>query len=291
MGAIFAWNQTNPPSRVRLSWHNNNSPILKLTSSLRKKPNMRALWTLTFLSLLSGCTHIHSNNHISGRMWNASKTALANPSTWVPLTGAALFVATNSDHETSDWAVENKPLYSTWEKADDASNRYNRILSASALLSSVLLHPRHSNHSRWDRLMVDASTVIMTNQITSALQETIKRSRPRDTIQSKDTSFPSGHSSQAFSTAAITSENLKLYRISKTKKVAINIGVYTLAYGTAWARIEAEHHYPSDVLAGAALGNFFAIFMREMFLKEKKLKVTAQLSETGGTELNVSYAF
>lgn len=252
---------------------------------------MRALWILAFLSLLSGCTHIHSSNHLSGRMWNASKIAIANTNTWVPLTGAVLFVATDTDHPTSDWAVDNRPVFSTRKKANDRGNKLAAALSVSAILSSVLLHTRHSEHSRWDRLKIDASTLVMTNGITRALKKSVCRSRPKNTPNVKEVSFPSGHSSQAFSTAAIISENLKLYRMSNKNKISINIGVYTLAYGTAWARVEAEQHYPSDVLAGAALGNFLAVFFREMFLKENKLRISAQSSEGGGTELNVSYAF
>ncbi|MBD3343874.1 MAG: hypothetical protein GF401_02280 [Chitinivibrionales bacterium] len=30
--------------------------------------------------------------------------------------------------------------------------------------------------------------------------------------------------------------------------------------GTGWARVEAQKHYPTDVLVGAALGNFCATF-------------------------------
>lgn len=35
---------------------------------------------------------------------------------------------------------------------------------------------------------------------------------------------------------------------------------------TAWARIEAGKHHPPDVLRGAALGNFVAIFTTRTFL-------------------------
>jgi membrane-associated phospholipid phosphatase len=40
----------------------------------------------------------------------------------------------------------------------------------------------------------------------------------------------------------------------------------TLAAGTAWARVEAQKHFPSDILAGAALGNFVASFVHDAFL-------------------------
>ena len=36
--------------------------------------------------------------------------------------------------------------------------------------------------------------------------------------------------------------------------------------GTAWARVEGERHYPSDVLAGMAIGHFFGAFITDAFL-------------------------
>ena len=39
-----------------------------------------------------------------------------------------------------------------------------------------------------------------------------------------------------------------------------------IAAGTAWARIEAGEHYPSDVLVGYALGHFFSAFIQDAFL-------------------------
>ena len=39
-----------------------------------------------------------------------------------------------------------------------------------------------------------------------------------------------------------------------------------LTAGTAWARVEAGEHYPSDVLVGVALGNFMGAFFTEAFL-------------------------
>ena len=43
-------------------------------------------------------------------------------------------------------------------------------------------------------------------------------------------------------------------------------GFTTLTLATAWARIEAKKHYPSDVLAGMALGHFIGAFVNDAFL-------------------------
>jgi len=44
------------------------------------------------------------------------------------------------------------------------------------------------------------------------------------------------------------------------------IGLATLTAGTAWARVEARQHFPSDVLAGGALGYVLAAFFNDALL-------------------------
>ncbi len=60
---------------------------------------------------------------------------------------------------------------------------------------------------------------------------------------------------------------------------ALKTSFRALAWGTAWARVEGGRHYPSDVLFGAALGNFVAIFVRNAFLPANpKTRITAVIS-------------
>ena len=39
-----------------------------------------------------------------------------------------------------------------------------------------------------------------------------------------------------------------------------------LASATAWARVEGKKHFPSDVLAGAALGHFLTVVIHDTFI-------------------------
>ena len=61
-----------------------------------------------------------------------------------------------------------------------------------------------------------------------------------------DTSFPSGHTAAAFAMATTLSDAID-------NRYA-TVGLYTLAAGTGWARIVLLKHWPSDVVAGAAVG-------------------------------------
>jgi hypothetical protein len=39
-----------------------------------------------------------------------------------------------------------------------------------------------------------------------------------------------------------------------------------MATGCAWQRVERNKHFPSDVLAGAAIGHFLTAFIHDAFL-------------------------
>jgi len=49
----------------------------------------------------------------------------------------------------------------------------------------------------------------------------------------------------------------------------LDAGFISFGAGTSWARVEAGMHYPSDVLAGAALGHFIAAVVNDAFLGER----------------------
>lgn len=68
----------------------------------------------------------------------------------------------------------------------------------------------------------------------------------------RNSSFPSGHTAQAFGVATVIAENYG----------SDNTWVPCVAYGTAcavgWQRIYGKHHNPTDVIAGAAIGYYTA---------------------------------
>ena len=75
-----------------------------------------------------------------------------------------------------------------------------------------------------------------------ALKRAIGRPRP---LNPEDTrSMPSGHATVAFSAATALAHRYPRWRFA----------FYTVAGGVAFARVYLGRHYPSDVLAGAAVG-------------------------------------
>lgn len=98
-----------------------------------------------------------------------------------------------------------------------------------------------------------ASSIIAGGLITPALKIVVGRERPSTTTStyrfkpfSNNSSFPSGHATEAFAVATAIAENYPAP------------WVQVLAYGSAglvgYARIELNAHYASDVVAGALVG-------------------------------------
>jgi membrane-associated phospholipid phosphatase len=83
------------------------------------------------------------------------------------------------------------------------------------------------------------------------LKSLVKRPRPGSSPGTGigTHSFPSGHATVAFTAATL---------IERNSGLAVGLPAYAVAAFTGFERVEAGRHYPSDVLAGAAIGTLFA---------------------------------
>ena len=97
------------------------------------------------------------------------------------------------------------------------------------------------------------STVVM-----QALKALTNRTRPLDggngSFFNGGSSFPSGHSMEAWALAKVISDEYPNKRFVK-------IGMYSFATAISLSRITSEHHYASDVLVGSALGYMIGNFV------------------------------
>lgn len=99
-----------------------------------------------------------------------------------------------------------------------------------------------------------ASSFVIAEAITYGLKYSFNKPRPFESYpqffskksDGGDPSFPSGHTSAAFSIATtISLENQKWYVI---------LPAYVWASSVAYSRMHLGVHYPSDILLGAAIG-------------------------------------
>jgi len=112
------------------------------------------------------------------------------------------------------------------------------------MYSADLLGIESKNH--WFDQSKNAFIAHMVNKYTTnALKGLITKERPSGYNSS---SFPSGHTSKAFTSATV------LYEEYKDTSPWLAYSGYVFASSTAFLRVAKNSHYLSDVLAGAGLG-------------------------------------
>jgi membrane-associated phospholipid phosphatase len=241
---------------------------------------MRAMgWWLGLLLVLGGtggCASLPDGPAWVGAAtltpgWERIRASAANaardPHVWVPLAGAVVFQIDDWDREVADWARRERPLFGSQRNAVRWSDDL-RSASSLAYVATVLLTPSGDSTDEWftnkaKGLAVGTAARAATSQATNALKRGTDRTRPDG---SRSPSFPSGHTSAAAVNTRLASRNLRFIDMPDRTRRALDVGLVALTAGTSWARIEAGKHYPSDVLVGMALGNFFAVFIIDAFL-------------------------
>ena len=99
---------------------------------------------------------------------------------------------------------------------------------------------------QWKRSLTGAVSAVAVNAVATELfKHSINEMRPD---RSDNSSFPSRHSSYAFVAASVASHELARYSPFWVT------AAHTVANAVGMQRVYGAHHYPSDVLAGAALG-------------------------------------
>jgi len=229
-----------------------------------------------FALSLAGCTTLRN-----GRAWGEDATlapgwerirasainAVTDAWVWAPLLGAATLQIDNWDHRISDWARTATPVFGSTADAERWSDDL-RSASSVAFATTVAFTPSGSSGSEWllnkaKGFGVQLAAVAVATGTTRLLKDVTNRERPSG---ADDESFPSGHTTSSAVHTRLTSENLDSIEMGRAARLGLNVGLDALTIGTAWARIEAGAHFPSDTLVSIALGNFCAVFFNDAFL-------------------------
>lgn len=201
------------------------------------------------------------------RIRKAAVDAICAPEIWVPAGTALILQVGGMDRRLSEWAVEKTPVYGSNENADEASDKFRNV-ARGVYLTSVIMTPSGSDPVDWafakaKGFAVEAASVQITRNVTGFLKKNTNRTRPNE---ANNNSFPSHHASETAVYSILASRNIKAMELPGMLKSSLQIGTLALDAGAAWGRVEAERHYPSDVLAGMAIGHFFGAFMTDAFL-------------------------
>jgi hypothetical protein len=195
----------------------------------------------------------------------AAIDAASSPVTWVPLLAAGLLQIDNADHDLSRWASDETPVFGSRQSADTVSTDLKRA-SIGLYVLTALAAPSGDEHwleNKAKGLGIGLAAELTTAYITEGLRTATGRQRPNGIRHS---SFPSGHTSTAAVSATLAADNIDTLQIPASGRIALKGLGAGLAVGTAYARVEAKEHFPSDVLVGAALGHFIGVFANEAFL-------------------------
>ena len=253
------------------------------------------LAALVVVALFTGCGHLDSGQGWGERaiypvQWKriplAAKNAALDPLTYVPLLGAGIIAAGDFDHRISEWAVEQTPLFGSTDGAKDYSDIGRTVLVTEGF-ATAFLTPSGGDAGEWawnktKGLAVEAGAFGLTGFATDGMKSAVGRIRPD---RSGDNSMPSGHTSSAFSGMALANRNLDYIEMNRHARTGIKVANIAMATSVAWARVEGEKHYPTDVLVGAALGNFLTRFVHDAFLNldaDDKFSFYLEPSREGG---------
>ena len=226
--------------------------------------------------ILAGCSTLPDGSRwgqdalfpIDGdRISRAAHNAFFNPNTLAPLIGAGIFAIDDFDQRASDWAVKHTPVFGSPKDARDASDDIKGALGIEAFITGLATSSGDFSGewiiSKSRGAAVELLAVGATEGATNLLKSATNRTRPDE---GNDRSFPSGHSSSAFSYATLSNRNIDSISMPPGLRTPIKVGNLLLASGVGWARVEGKKHYPSDVLAGAALGHFLTAFIHDAFM-------------------------
>ena len=282
------------------TWENGRLPTCRGV----KRYNLTALLAAAFIVfIMTSCGTLKN-----GRGWgqdaiypvelkrisHAAYHAFFDLQTLLPAAGAIFFFFDDYDQRVSKWATTQHPIFGSKKNASQASDNLSYGLGAETLVTAMLT-PSGKDPKDWASNKAKGATVLLgaelaTAGVTGLLKVTTNRTRPNGT---SNMSFPSGHSSNAFSSATLSNRNLNSIKMPETVRLPLQVGNIVIATGVAWARVEAGAHYPSDVLAGAAIGHFLSAFIYDAFmgLPEHKRWGLYALPRKGGAMIGVSFGF
>lgn len=165
--------------------------------------------------------------------------------------GGGVVAAALLDVTVRDFSQDNRSV-ATNDAASVGNSLGTAYVAAPALAATWLVGTAIGKKSVQDAALWAAASGAVAGGITVVAKAAIGRVRPPggDAASfhpfTKNTSFPSGHTSFAFAIASSLAHS--------TKDGWSDVAFYSLAAFTGWSRINNDRHWTSDVVAGAALG-------------------------------------
>src|SRR6266404_8410018 len=175
---------------------------------------------------------------------------------WLVLGGIAAGIGTvaafDEDIEHGIRGARNNTVTSILDNVQPLGNEY-----AIGIVGTFYIYGEFFKDPRAKTTALDsiAATAIASGLVTNSFKYVIGRGRPTDgrgaynfrPFSGQD-SFSSGHTTEAFALASVTTEHYNAPWVQVT--------AYGLASAVGYARLNNNRHWPSDVLAGVTIGTF-----------------------------------
>ena len=201
------------------------------------------------------------------RVWQTFKVGAA-------LTVALLLINTNLFAQLSEVNLlnsinPNNPSSKVWQLATSSAYPVVVGVPAGLLVAGYINHDKNLELKGWKIV----GSLAVNTLIAEGLKYAVNRERPYEKYpllihpydaSEKGQSFPSGHTSEAFAMAASLS--------IECKKWYVVVPAYTYATAVGYSRLYLGEHYPTDVLAGAAIGigsAYLSNWLQHKFFKQK----------------------
>jgi len=182
-------------------------------------------------------------------IWTSPAHIHGNDAPWLVMLGMTTggFLAT--DRATGDDMATHTGQLDASRIISYAGSIYG--VSAEAAGFYLIGRATHNQRAR-ETGILSAEAIVDSGIVVTALKEITQRARP---LSGKDrskffvggSSFPSGHSIEAWSVATVVAQEYH-------GNLAVQIASYGLASAVSVSRFTGLHHYLSDVLVGSAMG-------------------------------------
>jgi hypothetical protein len=182
-------------------------------------------------------------------IWTAPLHLERSDAKWIVPGSIGLMALFTTDRITGDEMGETDKLLGVSKAISYAGSIYG--VGAAAGTFYLLGRKHHDARARETGVLI-AEAAIDSTIVYGGLKVITQRARPADGRERSEffdggSSFPSGHSTQAWAAATIIADEYHDHR-------GVQIAAYATATAVSFARFAGQKHYISDVIAGSALG-------------------------------------
>jgi hypothetical protein len=182
-------------------------------------------------------------------IWTAPLHLQREDAKWLVPSSVGFMALVTTDRMTGDEMSESNGQ----KKASQIISYAGSVYGVGAVVASFYLVGRQKNDDRARETgILSAEAFVDSLIVVNALKGVSQRGRPqsgedRSEFFDGGSSFPSGHSIQAWSVATVVANEYDDHRFVK-------VAAYGIASAVSIARFTGNKHYLSDVLVGSALG-------------------------------------